>query len=143
MTPPNDELATLRKEVASLRTMISLFFLLVLLTLLSLNLSLLWKIPQSERIFEDMLGSRDKLPELTKAVLGYARLGGNLWPMLLLLFPTIACCFLVLSWRSMIMRAVIPALWMGFLVLHYIVVSVAIQSPMMEIIQGISEGPSR
>jgi hypothetical protein len=143
MIPADDDLAALRGEVGVLRTMVSLFFLLVLLTLLGLNLTLLWKVPQSEKIFEDMLGSKDKLPELTKAVLGYVKLGGNLWPMLFVLFPTIVCCVLVLSRRSIMIRAVVPALWMGFLVLHYMVVSVAVQSPMMQIIEGISGGPGR
>ena len=30
-------------------------------------------VPKFEKIFEDMLGSRDKLPELTKAVIGFSR----------------------------------------------------------------------
>ena len=37
-------------------------------------------VPKFEKIFEDMLGSRDKLPEITKIVIGFSRwMGSNFW----------------------------------------------------------------
>ncbi len=40
-------------------------------------------VPKFEKIFEDMLGSKDKLPELTKFVIGFSRwIGDNIWYLL-------------------------------------------------------------
>jgi type IV pilus assembly protein PilC len=41
-------------------------------------------VPRFEQIFEDMLGSKDKLPGLTKAVIGFSRwMGDNIWYILI------------------------------------------------------------
>ncbi len=53
-------------------------------------------VPRFEAIFEDMLGSKDKLPELTKFVIGFSRtMADNVW---YLLGATIA---IVVGWRMM------------------------------------------
>jgi type IV pilus assembly protein PilC len=53
-------------------------------------------VPRFESIFEDMLGSKDKLPELTKFVIGFSRtMADNIW---YLLAATIA---IVVGWRAM------------------------------------------
>ena len=42
-------------------------------------------VPKFEKIFEDMLGSRDKLPEITKIVIGFSRwMGANFWYLVIL-----------------------------------------------------------
>ncbi|MCB1225598.1 MAG: type II secretion system F family protein [Verrucomicrobiales bacterium] len=41
-------------------------------------------VPRFEQIFEDMLGSKNKLPALTKAVIGFSRwIGDNIWYLLI------------------------------------------------------------
>jgi type IV pilus assembly protein PilC len=42
-------------------------------------------VPRFEQIFEDMLGSKDKLPGLTKMVIGFSRwMGANIWYLLII-----------------------------------------------------------
>jgi type IV pilus assembly protein PilC len=42
-------------------------------------------VPRFEQIFEDMLGSKDKLPGLTKMVIGFSRwMGANIWYILII-----------------------------------------------------------
>lgn len=53
-------------------------------------------VPRFETIFEDMLGSKDKLPELTKWVIGFSRnMFEYKWHLLAILFGTIV------SWRAL------------------------------------------
>ncbi|MBX7211310.1 MAG: type II secretion system F family protein [Verrucomicrobiaceae bacterium] len=41
-------------------------------------------VPKFEKIFDDMLGSRDKLPEITKWVIGFSRwIGTNIWQLVI------------------------------------------------------------
>jgi type IV pilus assembly protein PilC len=41
-------------------------------------------VPKFEKIFEDMLGSKDKLPEITKVVIGFSRwIGSNIWQLVI------------------------------------------------------------
>jgi type IV pilus assembly protein PilC len=51
-------------------------------------------VPKFEKIFEDMLGSRDKLPDLTKAVIGFSRWMQN---NILIIFALIAA--LIVLWQ--------------------------------------------
>lgn len=46
-------------------------------------------VPKFEKIFEDMLGSKDKLPALTKAVIGFSRWMGANFPYLLIIAAVI------------------------------------------------------
>lgn len=42
-------------------------------------------VPRFEQIFEDMLGSKDKLPGLTKMVIGFSRwMGANIWYLIII-----------------------------------------------------------
>lgn len=43
-------------------------------------------VPKFEKIFDDMLGSRDKLPDITKFVIGFSRwIGTNIWQLVIIL----------------------------------------------------------
>lgn len=51
-------------------------------------------VPKFERIFEDMLGSKDKLPEITKIVIGFSRfIGTNIWQLV------IGVAVIFVSWK--------------------------------------------
>ena len=51
-------------------------------------------VPKFEKIFEDMLGSKDKLPELTKAVIGFSR-----WMTANILWIILGTVVLVILWQ--------------------------------------------
>ena len=53
-------------------------------------------VPRFESIFEDMLGSKDKLPELTKWVIGFSRF---MWEYIVHIVSTVVVIFL--SWRAL------------------------------------------
>lgn len=53
-------------------------------------------VPRFESIFEDMLGSKDKLPELTKWVIGFSRF---MWDYIVHIVSTIIVIFL--AWRAL------------------------------------------
>ena len=53
-------------------------------------------VPRFESIFEDMLGSKEKLPELTKWVIGFSRF---MWEYIVHIVSTVVVIFL--SWRAL------------------------------------------
>jgi hypothetical protein len=134
----SDTVSELRREVAGLRFGLFLTATVVLLSFALLNLLVVWNIPKYEKIFEDMLGSRDKLPELTKWVIGYGRLGGNLMP-----FAAIVS-FVLITWSVMLLtrhswRFMLVAIFAVFgLILHGLAITVALNMTLVQIIQGIN-----
>ena len=137
----SDTVGELRREIAGLRFGLFLTATVVLLALALWNLFVAWNIPKYEKIFEDMLGSRDKLPDLTKWVIGYARFGGNLMP-----FAAIGS-FVLITWSVMLLtrhswRFMLVAVFAIIgLTLHGLIITVAVNIPLMQIIQGINEHP--
>jgi hypothetical protein len=128
----------LRREVAGLRFGIFLTATVLLAALAVWNIFVAWTIPKYEKIFEDMLGSRDKLPALTKMVIDYARLGGNLMPI------AAVGAFAVGSWSMMLLMRhswrfmLVALLAIIALILHGFIITVAINSPMIQIVEGIN-----
>jgi type IV pilus assembly protein PilC len=51
-------------------------------------------VPKFEKIFEDMLGSRDKLPEITKAVIGFSR-----WIQDNILYLAVGLVVVIILWQ--------------------------------------------
>ena len=93
--------------------------------------------PKFEKIFEDMLGSRDKLPDLTRVILGWARLMQN---NVLLLLP-LSALPIVLLWRSRGSRlwCVLVSAASVLLILISLTGVVAMFQPLTQIIQNVSE----
>jgi len=135
----SDTVSELRREVAGLRLGLFLTATVILVALAFWNLFVVFNIPKYEKVFEDMLGSRDKLPELTKWVIGYARLGGNLMPLAAVgAFSLGAWSVMLLtrhSWKFML----VAILAIIGLILHGLAITAAMQFPLMQIIQGINE----
>ncbi len=131
----------LRREVVGLRFGIFLISTAVLGAFALVNLIAVLYIPKFEKIFEDMLGSRDKLPELTKWVIGYARVGGNLMPLVVIgSFVLIAWSVMLLTrhtWKFML----VTMFAVSGLILHGLVITMALNLPLLQIIQGINEHP--
>jgi hypothetical protein len=136
----SDTVSELRREVAGLRFGLFLTATVILGALALWNLFVAFNIPKYEKIFEDMLGSRDKLPVITKWVVDYARLGGGqLMPIAVVgAFSLGAWSVMLLtrhSWKFMLV-AILAVIG---LTLHGLVITAAMQFPLMQIIQGINE----
>jgi hypothetical protein len=134
----------LRDEISQLRKMMFIAATALLVGLLLSNLSM-WS-PGSqlnpvraERVFVDMLGSRDNLPVLTKMVFAYSSAAGGWLPIAMIIsFTAAAWSLMSLNKRNtrFIWIAIIAAL---FLCAHWAIVSVAVNLPLMAIIEGINE----
>ena len=134
------ELHDLRKEIAQLRSMFLLLITIGLLTLMCGNLVALFQLPRSEKIFTDMLGSLDKVPQLTRHVLDYGRLqGGQVAIIAVTALPVLTLLFLFVFRRSSAM-VVFAGVIMVLLVAHWLVIATAIREPMQQIITGIAAG---
>lgn len=140
MSEDTGELNDLRKEIAQLRAMFLLLITIGLLTLMCGNLVALFQLPRSEKIFTDMLGSLDKLPQLTRQVLDYGRLqGGQVAIIAVTALPVLTLLFLFVFRRSSAM-VVFAGIVMVLLVAHWLIISTAIREPMQQIITGIAAG---
>lgn len=140
MSEDGGELNDLRKEVAQLRAMFLLLITIGLLTLMCGNLVALFQLPRSEKIFTDMLGSPDKLPQLTRQVLDYGRFqGGQVAIIAVTAVPVLTLLFLFVFRRSSVM-VVFAGVVMVLLVAHWLIISTAIREPMQQIITGIAAG---
>lgn len=140
MSEDAGELHDLRKEIAQLRAMFLLLITIGLLTLMCGNLVALFQLPRSEKIFTDMLGSLDKLPQLTCQVLDYGRLqGGQVAIIAVTALPVLTLLFLFVFRRSSAM-VVFAGVIMVLLVAHWLIISTAIREPMQQIITGIAAG---
>ncbi len=131
----------LRREVAGLRFGLFLLMLGLVAFVGLANFYAVVGLPRYEKIFEDMLGSRDKLPELTKWVFVYGGWGGNLMP-----FVAISS-FALITWSVMLLtrhswRYILVAVFAVFgLILHGLVITMALYLPLIQIIQGIGSRP--
>jgi len=129
----------LRREVAGLRFGIFLGIVVILALLTLANLFSITFIPRYEKIFEDMLGSTSKLPELTKWIIGYGRAGNGLLPYALV-FSCFALGVAIMNWMrkswTFILVGIVTFLLLG---LHMIVLNLACNMPLIQIIQGINE----
>lgn len=140
MSEDGGELNDLRKEIAQLRAMFLLLITIGLLTLMCGNLVALFQLPRSEKIFTDMLGSPDKLPQLTRQVLDYGRFqGGQAAIIAVTAVPVLTLLFLFVFRRSSVM-VVFAGIVMVLLVAHWLILSTAIREPMQQIITGIAAG---
>src|SRR5687768_9789350 len=102
--PPDSH--DLQRQVSRLRFTVIALLGCTLLFLSLTNLALVMLAPRFELIFDEMLGSRDKLPALTKLVLNYATWFGGVIPYAVILAVPAVCFALVLAFR----RSILPVL---------------------------------
>jgi hypothetical protein len=133
----SDTVSALRREIAGLRFGLFMTATVLLAALALWNFFVVWSIPKYEKIFEDMLGSREKLPEPTKIVINYARLGGNLMPIV------VVGAFALGAWSAMLLTRhsskfmIVALLAIIVLTLHGVIVNMAMKLPAIQIFQGI------
>jgi hypothetical protein len=131
----------LRQELKAMRLMIVLMVCFVLLGLLLGNLYAVFQISKMERIFEEMLGDKNKLPMLTRWVIFYGRLGGTLLPFALTAIVPVSTCGIYMVFRKTRWAQVFAALVVLFLISHWVVITLAMQIPLLQIVQGINSAP--
>src|SRR5689334_11068971 len=96
----------LQRQVSRLRFTVVALLGCALLFLALANLALVMLTPRFEPIFEEMLGSKEKLPALTKFVLGYSHgVGSVTFCAVIIGIPTV-CFALVLAFR----QSIVPVL---------------------------------
>lgn len=140
MSEEADELHELRKEIAQLRAMFLLIITIGLLVLMIGNLVAVFQLPRMEKLFADMLGAPDKLPQVTRWVLDYGRMqGGQVAIIAVTAVPVLTMLFLFIFRRSFSI-VIISGLVLMLLIAHWMIVNAAVQTPMQQIITGITAG---
>jgi hypothetical protein len=139
MSDDNIQVFGLHREVKALRLMIVLMVTFILVGLMFGNLFAVFQIPKMERVFEEMLGDRRKLPMLTQWVISYGRLGGMMLPLALMVVVPVSTCVTYVLFRKTLWAQIFAALVILFLIFHWAVLGLALQSPLLQIIQGINE----
>jgi hypothetical protein len=133
----------LRREVAGLRLGIFLGATAILCFMILINLFVgVLLPPKFEKIFEDMLGSSSKLPDLTRWVIAYSRGAGGLLPAAVILSIG-GFLFAWMNWVRNSWRMVLIAVAAFILLaLHLLVLNLALFMPLIQIISGINEKSS-
>ncbi|MCE9520439.1 MAG: hypothetical protein K8R87_12910 [Verrucomicrobia bacterium] len=133
----------LREEISQLRRMMFIAATALLVGLMLWNLSMwnpgnLWGPMRAERIFEDMLGSQDNLPDLTKMVLKYCRAANGWLPIAMIVSFTAVAWSLMSIYKHKSMFMLIAIIAAFILCAHRGLIALAIEMPLMHIIQGIN-----
>lgn len=139
MTEDNHLGSALHREVKALRLMIVLMVTFILIGLMLGNIFAVFQIPKMEKIFEEMLGDKNKLPMLTKWVLSYGRLGGMMLPLALTVVVPVSTSVIYVLFRKTLWAQVFAAVVILFLIFHWVVIAVALQIPLLQLMQGINE----
>ncbi|RBP38673.1 hypothetical protein DES53_111195 [Roseimicrobium gellanilyticum] len=133
------DFSLLREEVKALRLMTMLIVMFVLVALMFGNLLAVFQVPKMVKVFEEMLGDLRKLPTLTHWVISYSRLGGWMLPYALMIVVPVSTCVTYVLFRKTLWAQVFAALVILFLIFHWVIVALAIQSPLLQIMQGINQ----
>ena len=139
-SPAELEVAQLRAEVGDLRFVIKLTWSIMVLFFGYLSVRALFAIPRFEKIFEDMLGDKNKLPELTKDVIAWSRAGSDLAApatLFVIIIASLLAPWLVKNTRAAILVSLIASV---ALVAHTLICWSASFGPLFTVIQGLSGG---
>ena len=125
---------SLDSEALKFRFALRMVSTVALLTLLVLSLVAYYFLPRTEQIMLDMLGSRDRLPTLTRMMFDWGRI--NVIGFSVQCFVCAAALFFAFLPRSRF--AGLGALaGIVILALHFVVCAVSVVLPMVQIITGI------
>ncbi|GAA5145499.1 hypothetical protein GCM10023213_37170 [Prosthecobacter algae] len=134
------EVAALRHEVNELRHVVKLMWTLLVLFLGYISFRACTSIYQFEIIFENMLGDKNKLPDLTKNLIKWSRAGDGLAaPGSVLLLVGLS---LIVPWSLKSIRA---SVWLSFICAGLLVIHTALCwagtfAPLITVIKGLSGG---
>lgn len=136
----------LREEVSQLRKMMFFAATALLVGLMLWNLSA-WSPASSAnpakavRIFDDMLGSRDNLPILTKAVIAYSNAADGWLPIAIIVSFTAVAWSLMSLYKHNSKFMLIAVIAASLLCAHRVIISLSVSLPLMTLIEGINERP--
>jgi hypothetical protein len=135
---PEAEVAALRHEVHELRFVLKLMWSVMVFFLGYLSFRACMSIYHFEKIFEDMLGDMNKLPDITKNLLEWSRAGGGMIaPATVVLLTGLS---LIVPWSLKSIRA---SVWVSLiccavLVIHTAVCWAGTFAPLITVIKGLS-----
>lgn len=137
-SPTAQEVAQLRAEVGDLRFVIKLTWSIMVLFFSYLSFRALFAVAQFEKIFEDMLGDPDKLPEITKQVAAWSKTG-VIAPLVLLLitFASLVAPWLIRNNRVAVVISLVASV---LLLAHALICWNACFSPLITVIKSLSGG---
>ena len=109
------ELKLLEKQIRQVRGMVKLVMYAILLLLFVVNAKALYMLPYYETMLENIVGSQDKLPDLTRFIFQYQHLPNHagLWGTA---GVTLLAMLMLLAWRRSlfpVLFAVIVAVLLG------------------------------
>jgi hypothetical protein len=129
MNDDNSAWLQLRQELRMLRFLVFLVVGIALLALLVANIIATLQLPHAGRVFEDIFGDPNKLPELTKLVMSYGKAAdGMLSVGVVIIVPVLACTVFLLFRRSM-WAMLLVGFALVFLMAHWLAISLAIKMP--------------
>lgn len=109
--------------------MVFLVMGIALLALLVANIIATLQLPHADKVFEEMLGDRNKLPELTRMVLSYGKAAGGMLSVgVVIIAPILACTVFLLFPRSL-WAILLVGFAVLFLMAHWLLISLAIKMP--------------
>ncbi|MBB5038538.1 hypothetical protein [Prosthecobacter dejongeii] len=136
--PAESEVAALRQEIKDLRHVIKLMWTLLVLFLGYISFRACTSIYQFEIIFENMLGDKNKLPDLTKSLIAWSRAGdGFAAPASVILLIGVS---LILPWKLKSIRA---SVWVSLICTSLLVIHTALCwagtfAPLITVIKDLS-----
>lgn len=138
--PP--ELYDLRRQVSRLRLDVLILLGCALLFLALTNLALIALAPNFELVFEEMLGSKDRLPALTRLMLDYAKWFGGFVPYGVVVGLPSLCFVLVLVFQRSIYPMLLTLAVMLLMIIHAPLMIVALFLPLIQITTAMGERAS-
>jgi hypothetical protein len=134
MNDDNSVLLQLRQEVRILRLMVVIVVGIVLVVLMVANLISSLRLPQAGRAFDEVIGDRNKLPELTKLVLSYGDVADGMLPIAVVVVLPVAACTVYLMFRKRLWAMFLVGSALLFLMTHWLLITLAIKMPMVPLV---------
>lgn len=129
------------QEIRMQRLMLLLVLALIIPSLLLANALGILFLPRIERIFEDLLGTRDKLPELTKLVLAYGRLGGGLFAQALVGTVGLSAFLMFVRNRRSYWVLALVGFALVFLIFHLLLIGFSMGMPLLQLTSVLQLSP--
>jgi hypothetical protein len=134
----SSDVARLAKQVEHLQDLTKVTWSVVFAIISYFSFKALMAVPKMESIYLDALGDKGKLPESTRLILEWSRLGGGLVPLACISGLVIAGFVMLGAIRNIRIAGLAFVLCLTPLLVHWILCSSAMSDPMYEIVRGIS-----
>ncbi|HYF38007.1 MAG TPA: hypothetical protein VD994_22080 [Prosthecobacter sp.] len=136
--PPTVDLIQLVKDVRDLRIVLRTILSVVFACISYFSFRALVSVPKFEMIFENMLGDKSKLPEISKLVIGWSRLG--LVAFAIIIGFIVTGIILITTVRNIRMAGLAFVVCGVPLLMHLLICWSATYGPLIEVVKGLT-GP--